>query len=252
MKKTAIAIPALLAALALAACGSGGGGETTSASSAAEATAPKSAGASQDASSQGQDQGDQGQGDQGQSDQGQNGDQGQGDGAKQGGDSKAVPGDTSAGFTPPAHSDSGGGTKPFETKGGDNSIQEFGSEASGGDFEAAATALHGYLDARAAHAWTAACSYMSPGVAASLAQLSGSGGGSGGGASCPQTLASLSAAVSAAALDEAAVADVAALRTEGARAFLLFHGAHGTAYFMPMASEDGTWKVAAIAPSAIP
>ena len=141
---------------------------------------------------------------------------------------------TSGSFTPPAHQDSGGGAAQFETKGGDNSIQEFGSEASGSDFEAAAAALHGYLDARAAAAWTAACAYMSPGVA-----------------NCPETLASLSADVPAAALSEAAEADVAALRIEGDRGFLLFHGARGTNYFMPLVREGGTWKVAAIAPSAI-
>lgn len=140
------------------------------------------------------------------------------------------------------------GAAQFEVGGGDNSIQEFGAEASGADFEAAATALHGYLDARAARAWRAACSYMSPLAAASLAQLSGESGRAG----CPELLASLSAGIPAVSLREAASADVGALRTEGGRAFLLFHGAHGTDYFIPMALEGGSWKVAAIAASAIP
>jgi hypothetical protein len=157
--------------------------------------------------------------------------------------------DTSASFTPHAHHDPPTGVGPFEAKGGDNSIQEFGAEADASDFEATATALHGYLDARAAGAWRAACSYMSPGVAKSLAQLNG---GSGAGASCPEIIASLSAAVPAAALREAADAEAGALRTEGDRAFLLFHGAHGLDYFMPMAAEEGSWKVAAVAASAMP
>jgi hypothetical protein len=226
LKKIAAAL-AVLAALALAACGGGGGG--TTASSTAAQPAAGSGGAS------GGKQGAQG------SSQGQGSGQGQG----QGGAKHGVPGDTSAHFTAPTHHDSATGAAQFETKAGDNSIQEFGSEAGSSDFAAAATALHGYLDARAAAAWAAACSYLSPGIAASLAQL----GGGGGGASCPEVVAGLS--VPGAALSEAAEAEVAALRIEGDRAFLLFHGAHGADYFMPMAHEGGAWKVAAIAPSAI-
>lgn len=248
MKKSiATAMLTIAVALALVACG-GGGGETT-------AAAPTGATASKPPA-QGQKDADAAK------DQGQGGSQGQdgGEGSK-GGDSKgsgsgsaagensAAADDTSASFDPPVHHDSPTGPAPFEAKGGDNSIQEFGAEGSASDFDAAATALHGYLDARAAGAWRAACSYMSAAVVKSLAQLSGDNGG---GAGCPEIIASLSAAVPAAALREAAEAEVGALRTEGDRAFLLFHGAHGIAYFMPMAAEDGTWKVAAIAASAIP
>ncbi len=158
-------------------------------------------------------------------------------------------GTTTAASKPPSHQDSATGAAPFEVKGGDNSIQEFGSEAAGTEFEAAAAALHGYLDARAAGAWSDTCSHMAAPVAASLAQLSG--GGSGGGTSCPETVASLSAGVPDAALEEAAEAEIGALRVEGDRAFLLFHGAHDADYYMPMAQEGGEWKVAAIAPSAL-
>lgn len=67
--------------------------------------------------------------------------------------------------------------------------------------------------------------------------------------SCAAVLAGLSAAVPAAARREGADAEAAALRGEGDRAFLLYQGPHGVDYFMPMAREDGAWKVAAIAPS---
>src|SRR6476659_1017933 len=60
-------------------------------------------------------------------------------------------------FTPRAHHDSGGGSQQFITKGGDNSIQEFGSEPSASEFEQAATVLQGALDARAVGAWRVAC-----------------------------------------------------------------------------------------------
>lgn len=164
--------------------------------------------------------------------------------AKQQGEAKPVR------FKPPAHHDSGGGSGQFEAKGGDNSIQRFGSGTSGGEFAQAAAALHGYLDARAAGAWAAACSYMASGVADQLSQMSGEGPG-GQSPSCATILAALSGGLPPAALREVAVADVGALRVEGERAFVLFHGAQGVDYFMPMVREGGEWKVAALAPSAI-
>ena len=152
---------------------------------------------------------------------------------------------------PPAHHDSGGGSAQFRTKGGDNSIEELGDEASSSEFEQAATTLHTFLDARAAHDWRAACESLAPLVAQQLEQQFG--GGSGGKSQgCAQVLAALSASFTPQALREAAVADADALRAEGERGFLLFEGAHGTAYFMPMSREDGSWKVAAVAASVLP
>ena len=161
-----------------------------------------------------------------------------------------VPGDTSASFQPRSHRDSGGGAAQFETKGGDNSIQESGSETSGGEFAQAAAALHDYLDARAAHAWAAACESLFAGVTEQLSQLTGAGG-QGRKPGCAEALADLSAGIPDSALREAAVADAGSLRAEGDRGFLLFKGAHGAGYFVPMAREGGEWKVAAIAPSAL-
>jgi hypothetical protein len=156
---------------------------------------------------------------------------------------------STAGFTPPSHRDSGGGSAQFERKGADNSIQEAGSEAAASELQAAAAVLHAYLDARAAGAWGAACSQMTNGVAAQLAQL---GVGGEGDARCPELLAALSGGLPPAALREAAIADVGALRVDGAGAFILFHGARNTDYFMPMARQSGEWKIAALAPSPIP
>lgn len=137
----------------------------------------------------------------------------------------------------------------FETKGGDNSIEEFGGEGSSPEFSEAAAALHGYLDARAERAWGAACGYLAEGVTRELGAQLGEARGDGG-PSCPELLAGLSGGVPEAALREAAVADAGALRSEGGRGFLLFHGAGRIAYFIPMVREGGHWKVAAIAASA--
>ena len=157
-------------------------------------------------------------------------------------------GDTSDSFTPPQHSDSGGGAGQFRTKGGDNSLQDHGSEASADELAQAAAALHGYLDARAAGAWRDACSYMVSGIAEGLAQFAGGARRQG----CPELLAALSAGMPESVRRTITEADVGSLRVDGDSAFLLFRGADNTVYFMPMGNEDGEWKVGAIAASAIP
>lgn len=139
------------------------------------------------------------------------------------------------------------GAASFKTKGADNSIPESGSEASAAELGAAAAALHGYLDARATGAWAKACSYLAPALAAQLSQLTGAPRK----LPCARLLAGLAAGIPAASAREAAIAVPGALRVDGERALLLFHGAHDTDYFIPMAREGGRWKVAAIAPSAL-
>jgi len=224
--------PLVLCALLLAGCGSGGGGGSTTSATSAGAAAqhlgvhvvhPEASGSGSEPRQRPA------------KPQTQHSTKGQGAAAE---------------FHPKPHHDSGGRVAQFEEKGGDNSIQESGSEASGAELAEAAAALHGYLDARAAGAWSAACSYLSDAAARSLAQLSGAGGG-GAKPTCAQVLAGLSAGLPASVLREAAVADVGSLRVKGGSAFILFRGAHGSAYFMPMAREGSEWKVAALAPSAL-
>ncbi len=147
------------------------------------------------------------------------------------------------------HHQAATGAASFETKGGDNSIQESGSEASESELGEAAANLRGYLGARADGDWAKACSYAAAGLTAQLSQLAAGAKGKQAAPSCARVLASLSASIPVAARREAAIAHPGALRTEGDRAFLLFRGARGVDYFMPMAQEGGVWKVAAIAPS---
>ena len=148
-------------------------------------------------------------------------------------------------FHPKPHHDSGGGSAQFTVKGADNSVQEFGDEASEAELVQAATALHGFLDARAARNWAAACGYLSKATAQSISQL-GAGGSGSGAKGCAANLAALTGKTPTATLREAAVADVGSLRTEGDRAFLIYRGAGGTVYAISMDREDGTWKVASL------
>jgi hypothetical protein len=146
-----------------------------------------------------------------------------------------------------AHHDSGGGSAQFKTKGGDNSIPEYGEEASDAEREAAASSLHAYLDSLAAHRWAAACSYMSLGLAAGLERLSSLSKEHPDLEGCPEILAALNGRVPQSALDAAAQADVASLRIEDDRGMALYRGAGGQGYAMPMAREEGGWRVAALA-----
>jgi hypothetical protein len=150
-------------------------------------------------------------------------------------------------FKSKQHHDSGGGSAQYRVKGGDNSVQEFGAEAGGSEFEQAAAALHDFLDARAQADWAAACSYMSKSVIESLEQLA-AGAKRPQGASCASILEKLTnPAAKQAMREEAAQANVGSLRIEGERAFLIYIGTGKTVIAMPMADEGGAWKVASLA-----
>lgn len=159
-------------------------------------------------------------------------------------------GDSGAGsaeIAPRQHEDSGGGSDQFRVKGGDNSVQEFGAEADRAEFDEAAATLHNFLDARAAGAWASACRYMASTVIDSLRELATQSQQLKGSA-CAAILAKLTnPAAKDLLLEEAEVADVGSLRIEGERAFVLFRGPEGEILAMPMAREDGAWKVAALA-----
>lgn len=167
--------------------------------------------------------------------------------SKQNGGSGSSDGSDSSGSAK-QHDDSGGGSAQFKNKGGDNSVQEFGKEASGTEFDQAAAAVHGFFDARVAGDWNAACSYLAADVAKSLQQLAGrskelADGG------CPETLEAISDGVPASTFKQAAKADIGSLRVEGDQAFVIYVGENRTVFAIPMKDEDGAWKVASLAGS---
>ena len=182
--------------------------------------------------------------------------QSQAEGAGQGGDGESGGGDSSAAatsagdaddFVPKEHDDSGGGAGQFKVKGGDNSVQEFGEEASAEELDAAAAALHNFLDARAEGNWAAACEYMSGSVVESFEKLAAQSKQIDD-SSCGSILETLTNPAATQLLkEEAAKADVGSLRIEGGRAFIIYSGVEGTIMAMPMADEDGDWKVASLA-----
>jgi hypothetical protein len=170
-----------------------------------------------------------------------------GSGGKAEGQGSSGSGGGSAGFTPKHHADSGGGSQQFEVKGGDNSVQEFGAEAGGSEFEEVAATLHDFLDARAAENWSAACAYMAKSVTESLVKL-GEQAKDLRNASCATVFAKLINAAAAAEFSaEAAQADVGSVRIKGDQAFLIYRGPNRAVLAMPMTREGGGWKVTSLA-----
>jgi hypothetical protein len=137
-----------------------------------------------------------------------------------------------------------GGTAEFRVPGGDNSIQEFGAEASGTELEEAGAALHGFLDARVAGEWAKACTYLTKPTIESFEQLAARSKQKLHG--CGAIMGALTEGLPQGNLEEAAQAEVGALRFEGDRGFLLYHGAADTDYAIPVAKEGGAWKVGAL------
>jgi hypothetical protein len=223
-KLSALAATALLS-LALAACGGGSSTSTTGPSAAATTSAQKK-GTTATAAGNGKKAG---------------------SGGKKEKSSASHEAKEASEFVPKQHSDSGGGSKQFRApKGFDNSVQDYGAEASGSDQGEAATVLHNFLDARAEGNWAATCSYMSKStvesfekLAAQSKQIEDRG--------CGEVLEKLTnPAVKRELREEAAQADVGSLRVEGDRAFIIYRGLNKAVIAIPMTKEGGSWKVAGL------
>lgn len=150
-----------------------------------------------------------------------------------------------------AQRDSGGGAAQFRVPGGDNSIQEFGAEASDAEREEAATVLHAFLAAHADRDWATVCSYLSRRMQDQLEQLTSSSPelkGKG----CSAAVDAILVGSTPAERAQLTEADVGSLRVEGDRAFILYRGSLGRNYSMLLEREDGAWKAAALLPTAFP
>ena len=132
-------------------------------------------------------------------------------------------------------------------KGGDNSIQSFGTEGSEDPREQAVSNLLAYLDARLAGEFERACSLASEEFRQQLARLIANAKAKGDAEKpqgCAETLALFTPDKAKAALREKSQVDeVLSFRIEGPYAYLIFKGAEGKAMFIAMADDGGEWKV---------
>ncbi len=147
-------------------------------------------------------------------------------------------------------SSSTGGAASFRTPGGDNSIPDFGGEASSSERHRAVTVLAAFLRARADGQWSEVCTYLTGTIRRQMERLGKSAGGKLAG--CASTVASLSGAGPVALRADPLTNGVAAVRIKGKTAFVLFRGPHASKYVMPMQNEDSSWKVTQDAPLRYP
>jgi len=133
-------------------------------------------------------------------------------------------------------------------RGGDNSIQTYGVEAPAAERVRAARVFQAYLNARAEGEYALACSYLS---GPTKRELAGFGAGEGNPPDCAQTMRALTQGVPKAALRAAADIRVLSMRAEGSQAFLLYRDGENLPSAVPMNEEGGSWKVSAIAGSAL-
>jgi hypothetical protein len=145
---------------------------------------------------------------------------------------------------------SGGGAEQFRTKGGDNSIQEYGDESDESELQEVAEIVHSFYVARAEEKWDEACSYLAKSnveqleqLAAQSPQFKGKG--------CAPILEAFTRPLPAAVQREITTVDAGSFRHDDEQGFLIYYGADKTVYAMPLRNEDSTWQVAALSGSAI-
>lgn len=233
----AAAVVVVLAAMLLAACG----GSDSDSASTAETTTSDSTTSAQNSggdnqrqgSSQGKAQGTNSRQDQGNS---------QGHQQSEGGHSHPTH------VATPLHV-SGGGSSQFRVKGGDNSIQEYGEENES-ELQEAAEIVHDFYVVRAEERWDQACSYLAKPNIEQLEQLA-SQSPQFKEAGCAAVLKAFTRPLPASVQREITTVDAGSFRREGDQGFLIYYGADHTAYAMPLREEDGTWKVGALAGTAL-
>jgi hypothetical protein len=145
---------------------------------------------------------------------------------------------------------SGGGSAQFRTKGGDNSIQEFGDESDQSELQEAAEVVHDFYVARAKEEWDKACSYLAKSNIEQLEQL-GSQSPQFKNGGCAPILKAFTRPLPASINREVTTVDAGSLRHDGEQGFLIYYGAGHVTYSMPLRNEGGTWKVAALSGSAL-
>ncbi len=248
--KPLCSLTAALASFALLAfacgCGSGGGDSSTSAS---ETSAP---GGSGSASATGAGSTSTSAANQNSADP--NAKSAKSDGAKESGSAKEKPATgVSATAKAPAPTDPkplpNQGSKAVApevptTKGGDNSIQEYGTEATSAERVEVSSIVQDYLSTQAAGSWGTACSYLWSPVRERMQSL---GESAGSGQGCAEAMAGALSKMSQAELQKRAEINVLSMRTQGERAFVIYRDGSGEPFNLPLIHQDGEWKITTLA-----
>jgi hypothetical protein len=138
------------------------------------------------------------------------------------------------------------------SEGGDNSIQDFGSEASRADRAAAGRALAAYYEALTKGDTEEACALLSSATRQSVQQTLDQLGAQGNGANLPKTcpqILELTSNVGSGHSPQLRLSELLSLRQQDDRAFLIYRAGDGRVYAIGMADEDGAWKVGGVSAS---
>ncbi|MBA3867127.1 MAG: hypothetical protein H0X42_12410 [Solirubrobacterales bacterium] len=130
-------------------------------------------------------------------------------------------------------------------KGGDNSVQAYGTESSADERIQGAAVVKRYLEAQVAGDWGAACETYSVKMARQFELLAKQTHGPPAEA-CEKGLSQLDAPASPAQLRSAADIEALSLRVQGEQAFLIYTDGEGTASGFSLNREGDEWKVAAL------
>jgi len=139
---------------------------------------------------------------------------------------------------------SGGGSEQFQTKGGDNSIQEYGDEGDDSELNEVAEIVHNFYVARVEQQWDKACTYLSKDNIKQLEQLAARA--KQGNVDCGTVLKAFTRTLPPSIEREITTVDARSFRHDSEQGFLIYYGAGKTVYAMPLRTEDGTWKVTAL------
>jgi hypothetical protein len=133
------------------------------------------------------------------------------------------------------------------SKGGDNSIQDYGTEASEADRAAAGRALQAYYDALARGDTEGACALLTSrtreGIEQTLKQLPIQG--SNAPTTCSQGL-KLTVDVGSGRSPQLRLSELLSLRQQDEQAFLIYKAGDGKVYSMPMGQDGTDWRVGGV------
>jgi hypothetical protein len=137
------------------------------------------------------------------------------------------------------------------SKGGDNSIQTWGLEASAEEREQVTAIVQAFLDARADADWGKACAYLAADQRREFESLVR--GGRRGNAACAEAMRALATGVPSSAFDDEAQIDyVLSLRVGDGHAFLIYtRTGENKIYATALGAEGGTWKVISVGPTVL-
>jgi hypothetical protein len=121
------------------------------------------------------------------------------------------------------------------------SVGTFGRPATGSDRSAVLAAFHGYMSAIAAGDWTAACRQLSTVLKRELQRLLARAKGASA-LGCSAAVGALLGRTPGSLRRQQTRLTVVAVRTEGDRAFVLYHSTQQPHAMIPMVREAGQWK----------